>query len=312
MGFVHTSVMPAEVFAYQNLKPGDVSVDCTLGGAGHAKSTIQAILPGGILIGIDQDHEAIANAKKVLHPFAENVLLVHDNFNCLSNILDRYDITGVNSIVLDLGFSLNQITQARRGFSFNLDEPLDMRMDIRNNLTAQTIVNSFEEKELADLFFTFGEEKFSRRIARAIIMERQEHPVKTTRDLTRIILDSVPKSRTGSQKIHPATRVFQALRIAVNQELENLAMFMQQVPDLLVKGGRICVICFHSLEDRIVKQQLKAFETICTCPKGLPRCVCNTKPTMKSIVKKPLTPTSREMQANPMARSAKLRVAERI
>ncbi len=312
MGFVHTSVMPAEVLAYQNLKPGDVCVDCTLGGAGHAKSSIKAILPGGTLIGIDQDHEAIANAKTVLHQFDRNLILVHDNFSCLSKILDQHNITGVNSIVLDLGFSLNQITQANRGFSFNLNEPLDMRMDIRNDLTAETIVNSFEEKELADLFFRFGEEKFSRRIARAIVRHRQTHPIATTQDLTRIICDAVPKGRAAAHKIHPATRVFQALRIAVNQELENLAIFMQQVPHLLATGGRICVICFHSLEDRIVKQHLKSFEALCTCPKDLPQCVCNVQPTMKSIVKRPLTPSPGEIAANPMARSAKLRVAERI
>ncbi|MEE4363726.1 MAG: 16S rRNA (cytosine(1402)-N(4))-methyltransferase RsmH [Desulfotignum sp.] len=312
MGFVHTSVMPAEVLAYQNLKPGDVCVDCTLGGAGHAESSIKAILPGGTLIGIDQDHEAIANAKKVLHRFTRNIILVHDNFSRLPKILDQHNISGVNSIVLDLGFSLNQITQARRGFSFNLNEPLDMRMDIRNDQTAETIVNSFGEKELADLFFRFGEEKFSRRIARAIVRDRQIHPIATTQDLTRIICDTVPKGRAAAQKIHPATRVFQALRIAVNQELENLAMFMQQVPDLLVTGGRICVICFHSLEDRIVKQHLKSFEALCTCPKDLPQCVCNAQPTMKSIFKKPLIPSPGEMAANPMARSAKLRVAERI
>mgnify|MGYP006286319265 CR=1 FL=1 len=312
MGFVHTSVMPAEVLAYQNLKPGDVCVDCTLGGAGHAESTIKAILPGGTLIGIDQDHEAIANAKAVLHRFTRNTILVHDNFSRLSKILDQHSINGVNAIVLDLGFSLNQITRARRGFSFNLDEPLDMRMDIRNDVTAETIVNSFEEKELADLFFRYGEEKFSRRIARAIVRDRQTHSITTTKQLTCIICDTVPKSRAKAQKIHPATRVFQALRIAVNQELKNLAIFMQQVPDLLVKGGRICVISFHSLEDRIVKQHLKSFETLCTCPKDLPRCVCNTRPSMKSIVKKPLIPSSDEMAANPMARSAKLRVAERI
>jgi 16S rRNA (cytosine1402-N4)-methyltransferase len=312
MGFEHTSVMPAEVLAYQNLKPGDLCVDCTLGGGGHARSTIQAILPGGTLIGIDQDHDAIANAQKVLHPFAENVILVHDNFSHLSTILDRHGIKTVNAILLDLGFSLNQITQAKRGFSFNRNEPLDMRMDTRNDLTAEIIINSFTQKELTDLFFTLGEEKFSRSISRAIIKQRQDSPIKTTLQLTQIILDTVPKGRAAAQKIHPATRVFQALRIAVNRELENLAIFMKQVPDLLTEGGRICVISFHSLEDRIVKQHLKNFEARCTCPKELPRCVCHTKPTMRSIIKKPLVPTPGEVAANPMARSAKLRVAERV
>ncbi|MCF8091887.1 MAG: 16S rRNA (cytosine(1402)-N(4))-methyltransferase RsmH [Desulfotignum sp.] len=312
MGFVHTSVMPAEVLAYQNLKPGDVCVDGTLGGAGHALSAIQAILPGGTLIGIDQDLDAITNAQNLLHPFKQNVILVHDNFSCLSTILDRHGIKGVNAILLDLGFSLNQITQAKRGFSFNRDEPLDMRMDTRQTMTAQTIVNTFEQKMLTDLFFSLGEEKFSRSIARAIVRQRQVAPIKTTLQLTRIILDTVPKGRAASQKIHPATRIFQALRIAVNRELENLATFMEQVPDLLVKGGRICVISFHSLEDRIVKQQLKKFEARCTCPKDLPRCVCHAEPTMRPIVKKPLTPTPEETAANPMARSARLRVAERV
>jgi 16S rRNA (cytosine1402-N4)-methyltransferase len=312
MGFEHTSVMPAEVLAYQNLKSGDLCVDCTLGGGGHARSTIQAILPGGTLIGIDQDHDAIANAQKVLHPFTKNVILVHDNFSHLSTILDRHGIKTVNAILLDLGFSLNQITQAKRGFSFNRNEPLDMRMDTRNDLTAEIIINSFTQKELTDLFFTLGEEKFSRSISRAIIKQRQDSPIKTTLQLTRIILDTVPTGRAAAQKIHPATRVFQALRIAVNKELESLSIFMKQVPDLLTEGGRICVISFHSLEDRIVKQHLKIFEARCTCPKELPQCVCHTKPTMRSIIKKPLTPTPGEVAANPMARSAKLRVAERV
>jgi 16S rRNA (cytosine1402-N4)-methyltransferase len=312
MGFVHTSVMPAEVFAYQNLKPGDICVDGTLGGAGHALATLEAICPGGTLIGIDQDLDAVTHARKVLRPFKENVLLVHDNFSRMATILERYGIHRVNTIVLDLGFSLNQITQANRGFSFNRDEPLDMRMDIRQTLTAQTIVNSFSQTALADLFFAFGEEKFSRRIAKAIVRQRNTDPIKTTMQLTRLIQETVPKGRTPARKIHPATRVFQALRIAVNQELDNLACFMQQVPDLLVKGGRVCIISFHSLEDRIVKQHLKTFEAGCTCPKTLPQCVCDTRPVMKSVVRKPLTPTPFEVAANPMARSARLRVAERI
>jgi 16S rRNA (cytosine1402-N4)-methyltransferase len=312
MGFVHTSVMPAEVFAYQNLKPGDICVDGTLGGGGHALATLKAICPGGTLIGIDQDLDAVNHAQKLLHPFRENILLVHDNFSRISTILDRHGIKRVNTIVLDLGFSLNQITQANRGFSFNRDEPLDMRMDTRQELTAEKIVNSFTQKALADLFFAFGEEKFSRRIAKTIVMQRKAEPIKTTMQLTRLIQETVPKGRAAAQKIHPATRVFQALRIAVNQELDNLACFMAQVPHLLVKGGRVCIISFHSLEDRIVKQHLKAFEAGCTCPKTLPCCVCDTRPVMRAIVRKPLTPTPGELAANPMARSARLRVAERI
>jgi 16S rRNA (cytosine1402-N4)-methyltransferase len=312
MGFDHTTVMPAEVFAYQNLKPGDICVDGTLGGAGHARATIQAILPDGLFIGIDQDLDAIAHARNVLHPFKQNIILVHDNFSHLSTILDQHGIPRVNAIVLDLGFSFNQITRAHRGFSFNRDEPLDMRMDTRQNMTAEIIVNTFSQQALVDLFFSFGEEKFSRRIAGAIVRERADHPLKTTRQLSQIIVDTVPKAQAAASKIHPATRVFQALRIAVNRELDHLTRFMEQVPDLLTQGGRICIISFHSLEDRIVKQHLKTYETGCTCPKTLPRCVCHKQPVIKSIVKKIITPTPEEIAANPMARSARLRVAERL
>ncbi len=312
MGFDHTSVMPAEILAYQNLKPGDICVDGTLGGAGHARSTLKAILPGGQLIGIDQDPDAISHARNVLHPFKQHIILVHDNFSNLPAILGQHDIDHVNTIVLDLGFSFNQIARAHRGFSFNRDEPLDMRMDTRQNMTADIIVNTYSQQALADLFFSFGEERFSRRIAGAIIRGRTEHPLKTTRQLTRLILEAIPKKAAAEMKIHPATRTFQALRIAVNRELEHLTRFMEQMPALLVKGGRVCIISFHSLEDRIVKQHLKNFEAGCTCPKTLPQCVCHKKPVMKPVVKKPVTPTPEEVAANPMSRSARLRVAERL
>jgi 16S rRNA (cytosine1402-N4)-methyltransferase len=304
--------MPAEILAYQNLKPGDICVDGTLGGAGHARSTLKAILPGGLLIGIDQDPDAISHARGVLDPFKQNIILVHDNFSNLPAILDQHAIDHVNTIVLDLGFSFNQITRAHRGFSFNRDEPLDMRMDTRQNMTAEIIVNTFSQEVLANLFFSFGEERFSRRIAKAIVQERVTNPLKTTRQLTDIVLEAVPKKKAAEMKIHPATRIFQALRIAVNRELDHLTRFMERLPDLLVTGGRVCIISFHSLEDRIVKQHLKTFESGCTCPKTLPRCVCHKKPVMRSLVKKPVTPTPGEMAANPMARSARLRVAERL
>jgi 16S rRNA (cytosine1402-N4)-methyltransferase len=312
MGFDHTTVMPAEIFFYQNLKPGDLCVDGTLGGAGHARATLEAILPDGLLIGIDQDLDAISHARTLLQSFNRNIRLVHDNFSHMSAILEQHHIRQVHSIVLDLGFSFNQITRAHRGFSFNRDEPLDMRMDTRQNMTADIIVNTFSQEALTDLFFSYGEEKFSRRIARAIVQERSDHPLKTTRQLTDIVLKAIPRAKAAGSKIHPATRIFQALRIAVNRELDHLSRFMEQVPDLLIKGGRVCIISFHSLEDRIVKQHLKTFEASCTCPKTLPRCVCHKKPVMKSVVKKPVTPTPGEVAANPMARSARLRVAERV
>ena len=312
MGFEHTSVMPQEVHEHQNLKPGNISVDCTLGGAGHALATIPAILPGGTLIGIDQDLDAINHAEKILHPFKENTLLFHSNFSDLPTILNSNGIKGVNSILLDLGFSLNQLKNGNRGFSFNKNEPLDMRMDIRNDLTAFEIVNSFPESELTAIFFKFGEEKFSRRIAKKIVEIRKNTPIHTSSNLAQIITDVIPAKYRFKHRIHPATKVFQAIRIAVNRELEQLENFMQTVPSLLLKGGRLCVISFHSLEDRIVKHALRRFENGCTCPKDLPICLCGFVPQMKSVFKKPLVATREEIEFNPMARSAKLRVAQRI
>ena len=287
-------------------------MDCTLGGCGHALETVRAIQPGGTLIGIDQDMDAIANAKKILHPFKDNVRLYHNNFSDLPGILNDAGINGVNSILLDLGFSLNQLTQSKRGFSFQKDEPLDMRMDIRNALTAEQVVNTYTEKQLVDIFFKYGEEKFSRRIASAIVKQRATAPITTSGALAALAAGAVPAKSAAKQKIHPATRIFQALRITVNRELERLENFMAAVPSMLIKGGRICVISFHSLEDRIVKQTLRSFENGCTCPRELPQCVCGFVQSMTSITRKPLVADADETAANPMARSAKLRVAQRV
>jgi len=312
MGFEHTSVMAQEVHEHLNLKPGNISVDCTLGGAGHALATIKTILPDGLLIGIDQDLDAIEHAKKFLHSFKENVRLFHNNFSDLPQILSSNSIKGVNSILLDLGFSLNQLKNGNRGFSFNKNEPLDMRMDIRNDLTAFEIINSFQVDELVNIFFKFGEEKFSRRIARRIVEARKNTAINTSFELAQIITKAIPAKFVYGQRIHPATRTFQALRIVVNRELELLESFMKIVPSLLLKGGRLCVISFHSLEDRIVKQAVRKFEDGCTCPKDLPICLCGFVPQMKSVFRKPLVPTKEELEINPMARSSKLRVAQKI
>ena len=312
MGFEHTSVMAQEVHEHLNLKPGNISVDCTLGGAGHALATIRTILPDGLLIGIDQDLDAIEHAKKFLHSFKENVRLFHNNFSDLPQILSSNSIKGVNSILLDLGFSLNQLKNGNRGFSFNKNEPLDMRMDIRNDLTAFEIINSFQEDELVNIFFKFGEEKFSRRIAKRIVEARKKSPINTSFELAQIITKAIPVKFVYGQRIHPATRTFQALRIVVNKELERLESFMKIVPSLLLKGGRLCVISFHSLEDRIVKHAVRKFEDGCTCPKDLPICLCGFVPQMKSVFRKPLVPTKKELEINPMARSSKLRVAQKI
>jgi 16S rRNA (cytosine1402-N4)-methyltransferase len=312
MGFEHTSVMAQEVHEHLNLKPGNISVDCTLGGAGHALATIKSLLPDGLLVGIDQDLDAIEHAKKFLHSFKENVRLFHNNFSDLPQILSSNSIKGVNSILLDLGFSLNQLKNGNRGFSFNKNEPLDMRMDIRNDLTAFEIINSFQENELVNIFFKFGEEKFSRRIAKRIIEARKKSAINTSFELAQIITKAIPAKFVYGQRIHPATRTFQALRIVVNRELERLESFIKIVPSLLLKGGRLCVISFHSLEDRIVKQAVRKFEDGCTCPKDLPICLCGFVPQMKSVFRKPLVPTKEELKINPMARSSKLRVAQKI
>ncbi|WDP89446.1 MAG: 16S rRNA (cytosine(1402)-N(4))-methyltransferase RsmH [Desulfobacter sp.] len=312
MEFEHTSVLPQEVHEYQNLKPGDICVDCTLGGAGHALSTVRAIRPDGMLIGIDQDSDAIANAKEKLSSFQDNVRLFHRNFSDLPLILAESGITGVNSILLDLGFSLNQLTRSKRGFSFQKDEPLDMRMDTRNPLTAHEVVNTYTQTQLADLIFKYGEERFSRRIAAAIVKARAQSPVRTSGELAQLVAKAVPAKSAAKQKIHPATRTFQALRIEVNRELERLEAFMEQVPAMLVQGGRISIISFHSLEDRIVKQRLRSFEKGCTCPRELPQCLCGFVPSMKSVTRKPIIASPEEIAANPMARSAKLRVAQKL
>jgi 16S rRNA (cytosine1402-N4)-methyltransferase len=312
MSFEHTSVMPRQVHDYQNLTPGKVCVDCTLGGSGHALSTVRAILPGGLLIGIDQDQDAIANAEKILRSYKDNVRLFHSNFSHLPEFLAESRISGVDSILLDLGFSLNQLTRSKRGFSFQKDEPLDMRMDIRTPLTAEEVVNTYSEAQLADIFFKYGEERFSRRVAGAIVRHRTDTPIQTSKDLAQLVARAIPSKSAAKQKIHPATRVFQAVRIEVNQELSRLETFMSRVPDMLNPGGRISVISFHSLEDRIVKHTLRRFENGCTCPRELPQCLCGFVQSMKQVTRKPLTADENERNANPMARSAKLRVAERV
>ena len=312
MGFEHRSVMPQEIHEHQNLKPGNICIDCTLGGAGHALATIKSILPDGIFIGIDQDRDAIEHATATLSPFEKNIHLFHNNFTDLPHILNSIGINGVHSIVLDLGFSLNQLRNGKRGFSFQKDEPLDMRMDIRNKLTASEIINTYTEKELTEIFFKFGEEKFSRRIAKKIVYKRETGDIKTSLELAEIVKSAIPAKIIFSQRIHPATRIFQALRIAVNNELEKLKKFMEIVPSLLLKKGRICIISFHSLEDRIVKHAIRKFENGCTCPKDLPICLCGFIPTMQSVFRKPLIPTKEEIELNPMARSSKLRVGEKI
>lgn len=312
MIFEHRSVMPDEVHKHLNLKPGDTCVDCTLGGSGHASAMVGTILPKGRLIGIDQDIDAVENAKKVLKPFSANVSIFHDNFSNLPFILKSLEINGVDGILLDLGLSLHQLRKGKRGFSFQKDEPLDMRMDTRSGRTAADFVNGLDGKELADLFFKYGEERMSRRIARAVVKAREASFINSSKEFAEIIKKAVPAKIAGKQKIHPATRVFQALRIAVNRELEQLENFMEKLPSFLNKGGRVCVISFHSLEDRIVKHGIRGFENGCSCPSDFPQCVCGFEQQLRLISRKPFMAGKDEININPMARSARLRVAERV
>jgi 16S rRNA (cytosine1402-N4)-methyltransferase len=302
--------MPQEVLACLDPKPGQTAVDCTLGGAGHARLLLTKIRPGGTLIAIDQDADAISNAQHVLPGDASDVHLVHDNFDRLPQILIDLKISSVDLILADLGLSLHQIVNSGRGFSFQRDEPLDMRMDTRATVTAAELVNRLEEKSLADLFHRNGEERWARRIAKAVVRNRQTTPIATSRQLAEIVRRAVPAKNRQRVRIHPATRVFMALRIEVNRELDRLDGFLSAAVDHLHPGGRLCVLAFHSLEDRIVKQYFRQITQGCQCPPRLPVCSCNHKPRARLLCRRALKPQAAEIDANPMARSTRLRAIE--
>ncbi len=308
----HISAMPEEVLKYLAPKPGKIFVDGTLGGAGHSLAILERIMPGGTLIGIDQDIDAINNAKLKLEKYKDNTHLIHRNFDELPEILEELNIKSVDGILIDIGLSQHQLENSGRGFSFQKDEPLDMRMDIRADKTAEYIVNTLDEKSLTNIFFRFGEEKFSRQVARKIIKAREELPITTSRRLAEIVKDAIPAKAAAKQRIHPATRVFQALRIAVNNELERLQTFLDSFSDLLNPEGRLCVLSFHSLEDKLVKRKIKALELECVCPPDFPICVCKTVKQVKSLSRKVVRPGEDEVKANPMARSTKLRACEKL
>lgn len=313
MAIHHIPVMVNEVIQHLNVRPGKIYVDCTLGGAGHSRAIIDRMKPGGFLVGIDQDKDAINNAKKVLSAYASEIALFHDNFVNIKSVLTQLNIHKVDGILADLGISLHQLAQSGRGFTFQKDEPLDMRMDSNSVLTARDIVNTADEKELAGIFFRYGEERWSRRIASNIVKERKVKAIKSSFELVRIVSDSIPKKFISKpQRIHPATRVFMALRIAVNHELERLESFLDATADILNPGGRLCILSFHSLEDRIVKHWIKALARGCTCPPIFPQCICRSEKKLRFLTTKPVRPTEQEVELNPMARSTRLRAAERI
>jgi 16S rRNA (cytosine1402-N4)-methyltransferase len=310
MAYRHVPVMLTEVLAYLNCRPGGVYADGTLGGAGHARAILRQNAPDGLLIGLDQDADAIANARSLLADEAERVRLVHRNFAQLADVLRELGLNGVDGILLDLGISLHHLQGSGRGFSFQRDEPLDMRMDTRTDPTAADLVNRLKEDELRRIFQEYGEERWSGRIARRIVHARRHQPVRSSGELARLVRAAVPGG--GRSRIHPATRVFMALRIAVNDELTRLAEFLDRVPEMLNPGGRLCILTFHSLEDRIVKQRFKAMEKTYRRGSEPSDVAGGSEKILKILTRKVVRPAPDEIAANPMARSTKLRAAERV
>jgi 16S rRNA (cytosine1402-N4)-methyltransferase len=306
----HKPVLLNEAIEYLNLSPGKVVIDATYGYGGHSKKILEKIKPGGKLLAIDRDWESYNDCANLAK--SESLLLcAHGNFRELSRLAKQHQIAEADGILFDLGFSTPQVRSALRGFSFLEDGPLDMRMDVKEKLTASEIVNNWDERELSRIFREYGEERFAKSIAKAITVSRKEKSIDRTLQLVEIIKKAVP-AKCQHQKIHFATRVFQALRIAVNDELSNLSLALAEALKILRPGARIVVISFHSLEDRIVKKYFTESEKGCVCPPKLPKCVCGRKPTLKVLTRKPVMPSKKEIESNPSARSAKMRVAERI
>ena len=308
--FNHVSVLLNECIENLNIKPDGIYVDGTMGGAGHSLEIVKKLSEKGMLIGIDRDEEALAVAKERLKKF-NNVKYVHDNHDNIDEIIKNLNIKGVDGILLDLGVSSYQIDEKTRGFTYMDDGPLDMRMDKSQKLTAEYIVNNYKEQDLARIIFEYGEEKFSRKIARNICEYRKNKKIETTGELVKIIEKSIP-GKFREKNSHPAKRTFQAIRIEVNNEIEPLYNTIKNSITALNSKGRLCVITFHSLEDRMVKKAYVDAEGKCTCPKDLPYCVCGNVSLGKIITKKPILPTEKEMQENSRSRSAKLRVFQKI
>lgn len=322
VSFSHTSVLLRECIEGLAIKPEGVYVDGTCGGAGHS-SEIAKHLTTGRLIGIDQDETAVAVATERLAPFGERACVVHSNFCQLEHVCRMLDIPRIDGFLADLGVSSYQLDTPERGFSYMADAPLDMRMDSRrqesdnpdvageSSLTAYDVVNTYSEAELRRILYEYGEERFAPRIARRIVQAREAAPVSTTGELVALIKEAIPASaREGGH--HPAKRSFQAIRIEVNGELDVIRPALESALELLNPGGRIAVITFHSLEDRIVKQTFADMASGCTCPKSLPICVCGKQPRVRIITKKPIIPCAEEQESNPRSRSAKLRIAEKL
>ncbi len=315
--FHHITVLKNEAVDGLQVKQDGIYVDCTMGGAGHSEAIASRLSASGMLIAIDQDDTAIANAQRKLAAYSGHVRIVKSNFRELDEVLKSLDIpcedgeSQVDGVLFDLGVSSPQLDEAERGFSYNQDAPLDMRMNQEDGLTAGEIVNSWEEREIVKILFEYGEEKFARRIAKHIIDARKEQPIETTGELAEIIKNAIPAAARRSGP-HPAKRSFQAIRIAVNDELGAFEEALEKAVDCTAAGARIAVISFHSLEDRICKRIFAKFVEKCTCPPDFPVCVCQKKGKLRIITKKPILPGAEELEQNPRARSAKLRIAEKL
>ena len=309
--FSHRPVMLDECMEGLAIRPDGIYVDGTAGGAGHSSAIAARLGEGGRLIALDQDETAVAVATERLSVYGGRAQVVRSNFCEVASVMEMLGIDRIDGMLMDLGVSSYQLDTAERGFSYQADAPLDMRMDVRNPLTAKRVVNEYSEDDLRRILFEYGEERFSSRIASNIVRERERAPIETTGELVEIIKRSIPSAqRDGGH--HPAKRSFQALRIEVNAELDVIAPAIRSAVRLLKPGGRIAIITFHSLEDRIVKQTFASLAQGCTCPRDFPVCVCGKRPELRVITRKPILPSDGELELNPRSRSAKLRVAEKL
>lgn len=310
MNFEHTPVLLKEAIDGLNIKENGIYIDGTLGGAGHSSEIVKRLTTGK-LIGIDQDLNALAKAKEVLKDDLDKVVLIHDNYVNIEEILSKLNIEKVDGILLDIGVSSHQLDEEERGFSYHKDAPLDMRMDKTKDFTAWDVVNKYSKEDLERIIWDYGEERWAKRIAEFIVEMRKSQPINTTLELVDVIKKAIPK-KVRMEGHHPGKKTFQAIRIEVNAELEVLKEAIPKMCRLLNKSGRLAIITFHSLEDRIVKETFKELNKDCICPPEIPICMCNKKREIKIITRKPIIPTKNEVERNPRSRSSKLRIAERI
>lgn len=311
MEFHHVSVLLNECIENLKIKPDGVYVDCTMGGAGHSKEIVKKLSDKGLFIGFDQDKNAINTARERLSEYENRVKFVHSNFENIKEELEKIGIYKIDGVLADLGVSSHQLDEAERGFSYMQDAPLDMRMDVRCEFSAYDVVNTYTEDELAKIIKDYGEDNWAKRIAKFIVEERVNKPIETTGELVDVIKKAIPK-KARIDGPHPAKRTFQAIRIEVNNELGVITKMINDASSIMNEGGRICIITFHSLEDRIVKNAFKYLASDCICPQHLPICQCDKESEVKIITRKPLLPSDEEIEVNPRSRSAKLRVAEKI